>query len=290
MISVIIISKDESELEQTLEGVVTQAANLADSWEIIVVDASERRLDDIRLHYQDRVRWVDFERPEGVVVSIPHQRNVGVHAARGDVIVFTDAGCYPERGWLESLIAPLHEGEEITAGLTLASPGSVSIYDRSSYRSHASTYLKDCATINLAFRREVFAAVGGFDESFAYGSDLDFSWRLTDAGYRIRSVRQAVIRHNWGTRRRQLRRAYLYGRARVRLYQKHASRRRDIPRNDPAVVVYAAFLLCLPVTLVFPLYPALLLIPAWRNRADGATDVVLNHLSFGAGVLAELMF
>ena len=40
-----------------------------------------------------------------------------------------------------------------------------------------SKYLAQCATINLAFRREVFHAIDGFDEGFAYGSDLDFSWR-----------------------------------------------------------------------------------------------------------------
>ena len=55
-----------------------------------------------------------------------------------------------------------------------------------------------------------------------------------------------------------------------------------------AVVAYPVFLLGLPLTLVFPFYPALLLIPAWRNRSDGAVGV-LKNLIFGAGVLAELV-
>ena len=85
----------------------------------------------------------------------------------------------------------------------------------------ANRYLKEAAsTINLAFRREVFDTVGGFDEGFAYGSDTDFSWRVTDAGYRIRSVPDAIALHDTGTLRRQLRRSYLYGKARVRLYRK----------------------------------------------------------------------
>jgi hypothetical protein len=41
--------------------------------------------------------------------------------------------------------------------------------------------------------------------------------------------------------------------------------------------------------LVFPFYPALLLIPAWRNRSNGGFSVVVSHLFFGAGVLAELV-
>ena len=55
------------------------------------------------------------------------------------------------------------------------------------------------------------------------------------------------------------------------------------------VVIYPAFLLGLPLTLVFPLYPALLLIPAWRNRSNGVGKVLIDHLVFGAGVLAEVM-
>jgi GT2 family glycosyltransferase len=140
----------------------------------------------------------------------------------------------------------------------------------------------------MAFRREVFDKIGGFDESFAYGSDSDFTWRLVDAGIRILAVPDAIIRHDWGGRRRQLKRSYAYGKARARLYRKHRSRRRRVLRDDPVVVIYPLFLLGLPLTFFFPLYPALLLIPAWRNRSAGALTVLVDHLVYGAGVLAEL--
>ena len=45
----------------------------------------------------------------------------------------------------------------------------------------------------------------------------------------------------------------------------------------------------LPLTLLFPLYPALLLIPAWRNRSNGAARVVMHHLAYGWGILVELV-
>ena len=167
--------------------------------------------------------------------------------------------------------------------------GAPRLYDRQAGKPCESRYLTECSTINLAFRREVFDAIGGFDEGFAYGSDVDFSWRLTDAGYRIRSVPDAVVRHDWGRWRRQLRRSYVYGKARVRLYRKHRARLRHVLRNDPMVVAYPVFLLGLPLTLIFPFYPALLLIPAWRNRSDGAVRVIVDHLVYGAGVLAELV-
>ena len=290
MISIVIISKDEASLDGTLSDVAKQAGSLAEPWEIVVVDASSGRLDYIRQRHEATVRWVAFEQPPGVRVSIPHQRNAGVRAADGDIIVFTDAGCEPEPDWLPRLVAPLRQAESMTAG------GAVSTAGEELYEMQAEpvkpatqlTYLRECPTLNVAFRREAFDAVGGFDERFAYGSDVDFSWRLNDAGRRIRYVPDAVIRHDYGTRRRQLRRSYAYGKARVRLYRKHRNRLRRVLRDDPTMVVYPLFLLGLPLTFVFPLYPALLLIPAWRNRSHGAVRVIADHLWFGAGVLAEL--
>jgi GT2 family glycosyltransferase len=289
MISVVIISKDEPAVDGTLTALRDQASGLPEPYEILVVDASDGRLDHIRRAHEPAVRWIQFERPAGAGVTIPHQRNAGVRAARGDIIVFTDSGCYPGRDWLARLTAPLEADEYVTAGPTFATAEDFDPYSGAAARqAPADGYLNECPTINLAFRREAFDAVGGFDEKFAYGSDIDFSWRLRDAGYRIRAVPDAVVHHDWGSWRRQLRRAYAYGKARARLYRKHRSRRRRMLRDDPMVVVYPAFLLGLPLTLVFPLYPALLLIPAWRNRSLGAVKVLADHLAYGAGVLAEL--
>ena len=290
MISIVIISKDEPGIDDTLTEIAAQARMLEEQSEIVVIDASEERLDLIRQRHEPAVRWEQFRPLPGVSVSIPHQRNAGVRSARGEVIVFTDAGCRPEPGWLKHLVYPLSRDEQVTAGLALTASGDPGLYGRAIEVARSSRYLTECPTINLAFRREVFDTVGGFDEMFAYGSDVDFSWRLIDAGYHIRSVPDAVVlRSDWGTWRRQLRRSYVYGQARARLYRKHRARVRHILRNDPTVVVYPLFLLGLPLTMVFPLYPALLLIPAWRNRSLGATRVVTDHLMFGMGVLAELV-
>ena len=288
MISIVIISKDEESLDDTVTDVIQQAEDVQEAAEIVVVDASDDELDHIRRRHETELLWVPFKQPPGVRVSIAHQRNVGVRAAHGEIIVFTDAGCRPEPGWLTRLVAPL-VSEHITAGLTLSAPGSIGLYDHAARRSMGSPYLKECSTINLAFRREAFDAIGGFDEGFAYGSDVDFSWRLTDAGYRIRSVPDAVVRHDWGGWRRQLRRSYVYGKARTRLYRKHHGRLRHLLRDNPMVVVYPVFLLGLPLTLLFPIYPALLLIPAWRNRSNGPVRVLVDHLAYGIGVIAGLV-
>ncbi|MEZ0072743.1 glycosyltransferase [Planotetraspora sp. GP83] len=292
MISIVIVSKDEPALDKTLAGVTAQARALAEqrgaACEIIVVDASEGRLDHIAAAHP-HVRWKDFRRPPGVRVSIPHQRNEGVRSAEGEVIVFTDAGCLPEEGWLATLLRPiLTDYEAVTAGVAVGPRHHEGLYDDTMRRRTHVTYLDECPTINLAFRREAYEAVGGFDEAFEYGSDVDFSWRLIDAGHRIRNVPTATVIHDWGDGRRQLRRSYVYGKARARLYRKHRARRGQLLRKEPMVLAYPLFLLGLPLTFVFPLYPALLLIPIVRNRHNGPIRVVVDHLAYGVGVLAEL--
>ena len=288
MISVVIISKDEANLDETLSDVEREVISLAEGGEIVVVDASSHRLDYIKQRHQASVRWLDFQQPPGVKVSIPHQRNVGVREARGDIIVFTDAGCRLGEKWLARMVAALREGESVVAGISEDLRGK-DRYELLPQELYKDVYLRESPTLNLAFRREVYDAAGGFDENFTYGSDIDFSWRLNDIGYRIRRVPDAVVMHDWGTSRRQRRRSYLYGKARAHLYRKHKSRRKYILRDDPIVVVYPLFLLGLPLTLVFPLYPLLLLIPAWRNRSRGSVQAIVDHLWFGLGALAELV-
>jgi GT2 family glycosyltransferase len=321
VISVVVISKDERGLDETLADLTSQihSSVISQESEILVVDASAGRLDDIRRAHSGAVRWLDFEPPAGVRVSIPHQRNAGVRQAKGDIIVFTDAGCRPRPGWLDRLVAPLEAGgcDDVTAGVSQDLDGDV-VYKLPSdapdgkkrHRIGRITrpvsrgddppcppgadqdgeprYLREAPTLNLAFRREVFDKVGGFDERFEYGSDVDFTWRLGDLGYRIRCVPDAVVRHDYGPQGRQHRRAFRYGKARARLYRKHAGRRKYILRDDACAVLYPLFILGLPLTLLFPPYPLLLLIPAWRNRSEGMLRVVVDHLWFGWGVLAEL--
>jgi glycosyltransferase involved in cell wall biosynthesis len=284
MISIVVISKDEPALDQTLAGVTEQAA--AARAEVIVVDASEGRLDEVRRRYP-WVRWFDYQRPPGVRISIPHQRNFGVAHAVGDVIVFTDSGCVPRAGWLDELVRPILSGDEhVVAGIAPSPNTGTGVYDSHIEAAARADYVDECPTINLAFRRSVFDAAGGFDESFQYGSDIDFSWRIVETGHRIKSAAGAVVEHDWGDPRRQLKRSWQYGRARARLYRKHRSRLRDAWRRDPMVIAYPLFLLGLPLTARVPVYPLLLALPAWRNRDEGAVRTVVDHLVYGAGVLS----
>ena len=88
-VSIVVISKDEPVgLADTLGDLRVQSPPAR---EIIVVDASEGRLDAIR-RANPLVRWIDFAGPPGTRITIPHQRNLGVASASCDVIAFADCG------------------------------------------------------------------------------------------------------------------------------------------------------------------------------------------------------
>ena len=289
MLSIVVISKDEPALEQTLADLPAQLTAAGEAGEVIVVDASSGRLEAVR-ERSPATRWIDFIAPAGARVSIPHQRNAGFRVATGEIMVFIDAGCRPQPGWLSALVTPLLAGDErVTAGLAIAPQDTHTHYQLEVDRVRSTTYLDEAPTLNLAFHRDAFDAVGGFDERFEYGSDIDFSWRLIDNGFLIRSVPDAMVEHDWGSPRRQLRRAYVYGAARARLYLKHSSRRRQLFTRDPVLLAYPLFLLGLPLVTIWPLYPALLILPAYRARGEGGIGHVLaDHLVYGAGALSVL--
>lgn len=76
---------------------------------------------------------------------------------------------------------------------------------------------------NMGFHRAVIRRIGPFDEELYLGQeDVDFGWRMHDAGLRMAHVPEAGIdyrlRPGW---KPLLRQQYRYGKAHVRLYLKH---------------------------------------------------------------------
>ncbi len=156
------------------------------------------------------------------VVSEPHQqssyaaRNTGLVAARGSVMLFTDADCLPDPGWARALVAALDDDDAGgAAGRIEAAPGTT-LVERFQVDEHvldaASAFTRPALpfaqTANAAYRRAVFERVGLFDPNLVSGGDLDLSWRMQRAGWGLAYAPGAIVRHRHRTTFRGLVKLY----------------------------------------------------------------------------------
>ena len=255
----------------------------------MVIDASEGNLYDIKKEFPS-VRWIYFHNKKNKKITIPEQRNLGLKKAKGNIITFIDANCVPDKNWLIELIKPISdEAESIVAG-SIKSIGGKTIWDVEEERISSKKYLGEASTMNMAFKKEIIKKVGFFDEKFNYGSDMDFTWRITQEAYKIRRNKNAVIYHDWGNLKQEIKRAFRYGEARVGLYKKHPGRWKNLFGYDMVTLIYPLYIIFSPLTFLWPYYPLLILAPIIKNIKRQPLKVVFINLIFGFGILKELFF
>lgn len=144
----------------------------------------------------DNARIVDCARPGSYAA-----RNAGAAGARGRWLVFTDADCHPEPGWLAAFAAAIAQGASgLLAGpvriVGAAEPGPCEIYDILRGIPQARYVARGyAATANLALPRAMFEALEGFDPKRFSGGDAEFCRRAGRAGHPLRLVEDAVVTH-----------------------------------------------------------------------------------------------
>ncbi|HUD11152.1 MAG TPA: glycosyltransferase [Candidatus Saccharimonadia bacterium] len=277
-ISVIIVVKNDPGVAKTLALLSEQVTKR--SYETIVVDASlPETLSTIRGQFP-KVHWEQFDQ-KGKRFTIGEQRNRGMELARGGAILFIDANCEPVPGWIEAIAQAMDDGEDVVTGpCDTSNDGNMVHY----IQDHAErTYVRECTTINVGFKREVFKRVGMFDTKLDYGEDVDYFWRVTDAGFKICFDPSARISHDYGDANEQMVRAYRYGKSRAAIHRKHwRTRWKQLLQKEPHVWIYPLFILTLPLALLWPYYLLVLLIPIVKNRS---ISLVAHHLIYGWGVI-----
>lgn len=167
-------------------------------------------------------------------------RNAGWQAAGAEVVAFVDDDVVVSDGWLEALAAAF-AGPDVAfaAGRTTLPDGHAGAVT-STWTSvePPAVVTADTAGVlgagNLALRRSVLAAVGGFDERlgpatwFAAGEDVELVDRVLATGTTGRYVAAAVARHEqWRSGRELLGAQWAYGKgmgARVALLLRRSPR------------------------------------------------------------------
>lgn len=137
---------------------------------------------------------------EGAVAA----RQLGVKAARGEILAFTDSDCIPEPAWLEAGVDAVDAGADVVQGHTRAARRR-GLLERSLWVEDDGLY----ETCNVFYRRSAFDAAGGFDGSLAdrygfrpgdrarglgFGEDTLLGWRVRRAGVAAYAP-DAVVAH-----------------------------------------------------------------------------------------------
>jgi len=157
-------------------------------------------------------------------------RNAGLRRASGQVIAFTDADCVVDPCWLRHLVEPLRGPQVGVVGGTILSKrpcNSIEAFGEQIHDHHRAVNEFEppyAITMNWASRLDVLRVVGFFNEDLLRCSDVDWSYRMVRAGYRLAYAPAAIVYHQnertpWGL----MREGYVHGYHAVKVLRLHAA-------------------------------------------------------------------
>ena len=176
----------------------------ASGLEVVVVDDGSRdaqTLSEICVEFQAKLIRLDHNCGPAAA------RNAGIERAERELIAFVDSDCLPQEGWLDRLaghfadpmvaaVAPRIVGDEdnsaSVAARFSAAYSPLDLAERPA-RVTPGSRVSYVPTAVLLVRRSAIDA--GFDTTLRYGEDVDFVWRLHDAGWRVRYDPSVHVRH-----------------------------------------------------------------------------------------------
>ena len=230
MISVIIpVRNGMPWLEEQLRALGAQVCD--EPWEVVVADngSTDGSLAFARdwAGCHPGVMVVDTSGMRGTSAA----RNAGVEICHGEYLAFCDADDVVLAGWLDGLLAALRTADLAAGWFDFWSLNTISPAVPVRAATRQLGFLPAGLGANLAVRRAPFEEVGGFDEYFVPGEDIDLCWRLQLRGFTFAEAPGAVVskraRSDFASVYRQ---AYAYGRCGPVLHKRYrrAGAKRDL--------------------------------------------------------------
>jgi glycosyltransferase involved in cell wall biosynthesis len=257
-VSIIATVKNEGAALQPLLDSILDQTRPPD--EVVICDGGST--DDTLAVLNEYRQWMPLRIIEAPGSNISQGRNRAIAAASGDIIAATDAGVVLSPDWLESLVAPFADDSVfVVGGWFEPDPytdfevvlGSTVLPSRNDI--DPATFLPSSRSI--AFRKEAWAAVGGYPEWLEHSEDLVFDKALLEHFGPITFAPSAVAYFRPRTSLRAFYRqyfAYARGDGKANLWPlRHAIR-------------YATYLLGLPLILRW----------IWRDRWYGWLFLLLG--------------
>jgi GT2 family glycosyltransferase len=170
------------------------------NYEVILVDdGSTDNTAEIAARFPD-VRYVHQTNH-----GLSHARNHGAAIAKGEIFAYTDSDCMADPDWLYYLMSTLLSGNYAGVGGPNVSPPAQNwvqacVAAAPGGPSHVlltDTIAEHIPGCNMAWYRWAFENIGGFDPEYhAAGDDVDFCWRVQQAGHAIAFSPAAVVWHH----------------------------------------------------------------------------------------------
>jgi GT2 family glycosyltransferase len=186
-------------------------------------------------------------------------------------VLFTDADCEPLPDWIERMLEGLSDpavvgvkGAYVTEQTAPVARFVQLEYEEKYARMARFPRIDFIDTYSAGFRKEPFWAVGGYDEAYPNPSveDQEFSFRLARAGYELRFLPAARVRHRHADRLwRYARKKFNIGYWKIRLLRRHPGKALH-DTHTPQVLKLQILLLGVAVCAGMAA-----LVPAWRGGA-----------------------
>ena len=214
------------EVDELLESLCSQTTKDFDV--VIVEDGSQKPCKDVCDKYADILDLHYYNKEN----SGPGQsRNYGVERAKGDYVIVLDSDVVLPPDYLHNV--ELHSQPVAFGGPDASHPSFTPVQKAISY-SMTSFFTTGGIrggkakldkfyprSFNMGIRRDVYLQLGGFSK-MRFGEDIDFSYRIVEAGYRPLLFPDAWVWHKRRTDfRKFFRQVYNSGIARINLEKRH---------------------------------------------------------------------
>jgi glycogen(starch) synthase len=180
---------------------------------IVVVGPTHDHTLDVLAEYADRVQVLRCP-----TANLGQSRNIGLAAARGDIVAFIDDDAVPCVNWLAQLarlfadpylaatggsvylvhpdVPVLQHRLGIASAMAEQVDVRVSWLDQIVPEGQSTWWVGRMMGTNMAFRRRALLDIGGFDEYFRWVfDDTDVCLRLMAAGHVVQPVSEAMVYH-----------------------------------------------------------------------------------------------
>jgi len=125
-------------------------------------------------------------------------RNEAIKKASGDIILISDSGCVLDKNWVKNILKPFsdkktdvvagfYEGLAVSTFQKCLIPYVLVMPDRVNKHEFLP------ATRSMAFRKQVWEKLRGFDEKLSHNEDYAFANKIKDTGFKIYFQKSAVV-------------------------------------------------------------------------------------------------